>query len=135
MVRALSCEYYDRPPPERWLHETIGRRRSNHAFVREFLLRAVAATFEVDTTLLLLPTRGSAATARARQVAMYLAHVGCRLSLTEVGRLFRCDRRTVVHACRVVEEWHEDRSFDKAVGYLESRVRLVGLVEFRQCTA
>ena len=115
--------------------ETARPRRANGAFAREFLLQAVAGTFEVDSSLLLLPTRGSAATARARQVAMYLAHVGCRFSLTEVGRMFQRDRTTVAHACRVVEEQRENGAFDKAVASLESAVRLVRLEEYSQWAA
>ena len=48
---------------------------------------AVAAVFEVGIEELRAPTRGSARAAFARQVAMYLAHVGCGVSLTEVGEL------------------------------------------------
>ena len=51
--------------------------------------------FEVGIEELRAPTRGSARAAFARQVAMYLAHVGGGVSLTEVGRLFERDRTTV----------------------------------------
>lgn len=55
--------------------------------VRWAIESAVAAVFEVGIEELRAPTRGSARAAFARQVAMYLAHVGCGVSLTEVGRL------------------------------------------------
>jgi hypothetical protein len=61
--------------------------------VRWAIESAVAAVFEVGIEELRAPTRGSARTAFARQVAMYLAHVGCGVSLTEVGRLFERDYR------------------------------------------
>ena len=68
--------------------------------VRWAIESAVAAVFEVGIEELRAPTRGSARAAFARQVAMYLAHVGCGVSLTEVGRLFERDRTTVgVSAC------------------------------------
>jgi chromosomal replication initiation ATPase DnaA len=64
-------------------------------------------------------TRGRAKVALARQVAMYLAHVGCGLSLTETGRLFARDRTTVAHACGVVEDRRDDPTFDRALDLLE----------------
>ena len=57
--------------------------------------------------------------ALARQVAMYLAHVGCGLSLTETGRLFERDRTTVAHACGVIEDRRDDPIFDRALDLLE----------------
>ena len=45
--------------------------------VRWAIESAVAAVFEVGIEELRAPTRGSARAAFARQVAMYLAHVGC----------------------------------------------------------
>ncbi len=94
---------------------------------QEVLLRLVAGVFEVDAALLFLPTRGSAAIARARQVAMYVAHVGFGLSLTEVGHMFQRDRTTVAHACQVVEEARDDRDFDRAISLLEQAVSLIVL--------
>src|SRR5262245_61639283 len=66
---------------KRW---TPGRMAS----LRQVIDPAVAAVFKVDVHHLRSNTRGSTQTAFARQVAMYLAHVVCGLSLTEVGRLF-----------------------------------------------
>ena len=93
--------------------------------LREFLLQAVAGVFEVDISDLTAPTRGNANIARARQVLMYLAHVGCRMTLTEVGKMFQRDRTTVAHACHVVEECREDLEFDHAVELLEQTVQMV----------
>ena len=67
--------------------------------VRWAIKSAVTALFEVGIEDLRGRTRGSARTAFAREVAMYLAHVGCGVSLTEVGHLFERDRTTVAHAC------------------------------------
>ena len=106
---------------------------SSAAVVRGFLLGVVATVFEVDATLLILSKRGNAPVARARQVAMYLAHVGCGLSLTEVGRLFERDRTTVAHACHVIEERREDRAFDQIIDLLEHAVRTVNLLGVCKC--
>ena len=79
----------------------------------------VGQVFGVSNGELLRATRGKAQVALARQVAMYLAHVTCRLSLTEVGVLFGRDRTTVAHACRVVEDRRDDPIFDRALELLE----------------
>jgi hypothetical protein len=65
-------------------------------------------------------TRGRARVALARQIAMYLTHVGCRQSLTSVGRIFERDRTTVAHACAVIEDMRDDRRFDRVLDLLES---------------
>lgn len=68
-------------------------------------------------------SRGPARVALARQVAMYLSHVTCRLTLTDVGRLFARDRTTVGHACGVVEDLRDDATFDRVLDLLERIVR------------
>jgi chromosomal replication initiation ATPase DnaA len=78
--------------------------------LRQVIDPAVAAVFEVEVRDLDSETRGSPRAAFARQVAMYLAHVVCGLSLTEVGTLFARDRTTVSHACSVVEDRRDDPS-------------------------
>jgi chromosomal replication initiation ATPase DnaA len=98
-----------------------------HKCVGKFQLRrvidpAVAAVFEVDVNDLRTSTRGSPRAAFARQVAMYLAHVVCGLSLTEVGALFARDRTTVAHACTVVEDERDDPDLDGRLEHLECAV-------------
>jgi chromosomal replication initiation ATPase DnaA len=85
-----------------------------------------ASAFEIGEREVASATRGSSQAALARQVAMYLAHVGCGLSLTEVGRLFGRDRTTVAHACAVVEDRRDEPSFDRAMSALEYAVRQLG---------
>jgi chromosomal replication initiation ATPase DnaA len=55
----------------------------------------------------------------ARQVGMYLAHVACGLTLTEVGRVFGRHRATVAHACAVVEDRRDAPEFDRAIAVME----------------
>lgn len=97
--------------------------------VHGFISRVIASVYEIDVAHLLAPTRGTAMIALARQVAMYLAHVGCGLTLTEVGRQFGRDRTTVAHACEVVEERREDESFDQMIELLEQSVAMLQLNE------
>src|SRR5688572_8450193 len=52
---------------------------------REAIEQAVVQVFGIAYRDLRRATRGRAKVALARQVAMYLAHVGCGLSLTEMG--------------------------------------------------
>lgn len=93
--------------------------------LRHALEDTVAQVFAIERERLSQPTRGEAAVARARQVAMYLAHTSYGLSLTEVGELFGRDRTTVAHACRLVEEHREDLAFDRAMDLLEGVVRVL----------
>ncbi len=67
--------------------------------------------------------RGSQQAAFARQVAMYLAHVGFGLGFATVGACFRRDRTTVAHACRIVEDRRDDIWFDCRMAALELACR------------
>jgi hypothetical protein len=89
--------------------------------VRQVIDPAVGAVFEVDVGDLQSDARGSPRVAFARQVAMYLAHVVCGLSLTEVGTLFARDRTTVSHACTVVEDRRDDPELDARLGIWSGR--------------
>ncbi len=90
--------------------------------LRHVIESAVSAVFDVALCDLRAPTRGSTRAAFARQVAMYLAHVLCGLSLTEVGALFARDRTTAAHACRVVEDRRDDPELDGRLEHLEHAV-------------
>jgi chromosomal replication initiation ATPase DnaA len=82
----------------------------------------VAAAFAIEIGELWAPTRRSPRVAFARQVAMYLAHVVCGLSLTRVGVMFARDRTTVAHACGVVEDRRDDPELDGWIEHLEHAV-------------
>lgn len=101
--------------------------RDGPPHLRQLIEDIVADVFDVDATDLRRPTRGRARIALARQVAMYIAHIGYGMTLTEAGDLFGRDRTTVAHACGVVECRRDDIEFDRAVVLLELIVRaLVG---------
>lgn len=80
---------------------------------------AVAQVFGVKRGDLHVATRGRANVALARQVSMYLAHVSCSMTLTEVGAVFQRDRTTVAHACGLVEDRRDDMAFDRTIELLE----------------
>jgi chromosomal replication initiation ATPase DnaA len=91
--------------------------------VREMLEQTVPRVFMVASADLWSETRGHPRAAFARQVAMYLAHVACGLTLTEVGQVFARDRTTVAHACGVIEDLRDDPVLDRSLDLLEGVLR------------
>lgn len=81
---------------------------------------AVAAVTRLPMASLRGSGRGRRPVARARQVAMYLAHVGFGLSLTRVGICFGRDRTTVRHACALIEDRRDDPALELALAALEA---------------
>lgn len=112
--------------------EGIGGRNGARGALRQVIDPAVALVFEVDLTELGAATRRSPRAAFARQVAMYLTHVVCGLSMTEVGALFSRDRTTVAHVCEVVEDRRDDPELDSRVERLECAVAaVIGALSWR----
>ena len=91
--------------------------------IRQFIDHAVCRVFEVKHCDLRRDSRGRANVAFARQVAMYLAHVSCGLSLTDVGALFERDRTTVAYACGAVEDRRDDAILDRILDLLDRSIR------------
>lgn len=85
---------------------------------RNAIEAVVVHVFGVDQQALGQSRRGKQSVAHARQVAMYLAHVTCGMSFTEVGRLFSRDRTTVAHACFQIESRRDDLLLDRALDLL-----------------
>lgn len=79
----------------------------------------VAYALELKAEDILIPDRGRRELVRARQVAMYLTHVGMGMSLARVAIAFERDRSTVAHACHRIEEQRDDASFDAWLEALE----------------
>lgn len=94
-----------------------------HDPVRGLIETTVGQVFNILRQDLGSTNRGPARVALARQVAMYLTHVACGLTLTDVGRLFARDRTTVAHACAVVEDLRDDAKFDRVLELVELIVR------------
>lgn len=87
--------------------------------LRRVIEAAIGDVFGVPRGHLATQSRGKAPVALARQAAMYLAHVSCGLSLTDVGHVFARDRTTVAHACAVIEDRRDDPVFDRALELME----------------
>lgn len=79
----------------------------------------VAFDFGIDADTLRTTLRGSRRVVHARQIAMYIAHVGFGLSFEAVGQAFGRDRTTAAHACRAIEDSRDDIWFDCRVATLE----------------
>jgi hypothetical protein len=101
--------------------EPFDPRRNDEAGLR--LLELVAADRGVSARLILHRSRCEADVALARQVAMYLMHVGLGRIYSEVGRFFDRDRTTVSHACALIEDMRDDFIFDAEVERLEALLR------------
>lgn len=65
--------------------------------------------------------------ARARQIAMYLAHVGLGMSLARIATALDRDRSTVAYGCHKIEDFRDDPQIDEWLDSLE--VQLRGAVE------
>ncbi len=87
--------------------------------LRNVIEAAIGEIFGVARAELSRQSRGKAPVALARQAAMYLAHVSCGLTLTDVGQIFSRDRTTVAHACAVIEDRRDDPVFDRALELME----------------
>lgn len=99
----------------------MGRLREDCARAR-FACDAVGFALGLSESLL-QPGRGAADAAFARQMAMYLCHVGFGMSLSRVALAFGRDRSTVGHACHLVEDRRDDPAFDQLLFALEQAVR------------
>lgn len=104
---------------------------------RDVIEYALSVVFEIEVRDLRSPTRGKKETAFARQVGMYLAHVSCGLTFTDIGRLFERDRTTVAHACGRIEDRRDDEQVDRILDLLEGvvgRLADVTLPSLRRAT-
>ncbi len=101
----------------------VGERRAADVAAAQLAAGVAAYSLGVSEAEILSRKRGSTATAFARQVAMYLCHVGFELSLARVALAFERDRSTVAHACHAIEDRREEPQFDLWIGALEAMLR------------
>ncbi len=80
----------------------------------------VAAFLGVPPADILSERRAQAPVARARHVAMYLAHVSFQLSLNAVALGFGRDRSSVSYAVARIEDERDDRAFDLTLNRIEA---------------
>lgn len=94
----------------------------SHDWACDHVIALIAREKSVSIRLLMHRSRCRNATARARQLAMYLSHVVLGRSLKAVGDAFGRDRTTVSHACALIEDMRDDPRFDDEVSALEQRI-------------
>ena len=82
-----------------------------------------AHAYGVPVRKLKAATRLGPRASRARQVAMYLAHVVFGVKLVDVAEYFRRDPSTTSYAVRRVEGLRDDPEFDRALDWLEAALR------------
>jgi chromosomal replication initiation ATPase DnaA len=87
--------------------------------VCECLIDIASALFALSSRELRKAGRTSQPVSRVRQIAMYVAHVILRLTMSDVGRGFGRDRTTVIHACQTIEDLRDDPEFDRVVHMFE----------------
>ncbi len=97
----------------------IGAREERALELCESIIDVAAALFNVSGKEMRKSGRSRLDVARVRQIAMYVAHVTLRLSMTDIGRGFGRDRTTVLHACHLIEDLRDDADFDSVVAATE----------------
>ena len=88
----------------------------------EIVGTVVSSIFHVSKEQIYSPQRGKASVAFARQIAMYLTHITCGHSYTDIGVTFGRDRTTVSHACQLIEDKREDPEIDWSLDLMERSV-------------
>ena len=88
-----------------------------------FVTSLVAMATGVPAGQIAGANRSSAPAARARQIAMYLTHVGFSWPLARVAAAFGRDRTTASHACHKVEDLRDDAAFDARLSAMEACLR------------
>lgn len=105
-------ELWDRAPDPR-------RDRAAAAFVTSLVAMATG----IPAREIAGPTRARAPAARARQMAMYLAHVGYAWPMARVAVAFGRDRTTASHAVHRIEDLRDDADFDAQISAMEACLR------------
>lgn len=98
-------EVLGRVPTSYLIHE-LQQRRAIPAEARQ-IIRQVAKAWQIPTDLILNGGR-EAEVAQARQAAMVIIRDQLPLSFSQIGKIFRRDHGTVMHACKR----HETRMTD-----------------------
>ncbi|MCR9194680.1 MAG: chromosomal replication initiator DnaA [Hyphomonas sp.] len=94
----------------------------NNAYLAASL---VGYALKLKAENIMMRDRGPRDMVQARQVAMYLTHVGLEMSLSRVANAFERDRSTVAHACHKIEEMRDEAEFDAWLETLEKGLMTV----------
>ncbi|WP_018147664.1 helix-turn-helix domain-containing protein [Henriciella marina] len=78
---------------------------------------------QIPAEVILASSRRDHHIVRARQVAMYLSHVGLGMSLARVASALDRDRSTVAHGCHKIEDLRDDPGVDEWLDELEQTLK------------
>jgi len=101
--------------------KSFDRRRSSVAqrHIARLAVDMEGEAYSVPTDEILSPHRSQAEVSRARQVAMYLAHVIGQLTINQVSTEFGRDRTTVTHGLHIIEDRRDSPIFEQQMQFLE----------------
>lgn len=116
---ATTCQHQPHAEPNPFTRRISPVKDERVTDICECVIDIVAAFFNVSGRELRQPGRCVTTVARVRQIGMYVAHVVLQLSMSEVGRGFGRDRKTVQYACHLVEDMRDDEEFDQIVHMVE----------------
>ena len=119
---AASLPSLDQPPGDTRGDAGLlrGEKREERTFeLCEGMIDIAAALFNVSGKDIRRPGRCDSAVTRARQIALYVAHVALGLSMRDIAPAFNRDRTTVVYACHMIEDMRDDRDFDRVIVMVE----------------
>lgn len=128
--RARGAAPQERIPPRRV--SVAGE--EHHRYCR-IAARLAANHYEVTQRELFARSVRTRRVARARHVAIYLAHVAFGVSLGAAAAAFGRDRKTVAYACRVIEDARDAPAFDAALAGLERTARVLLELEREKAAA
>jgi len=89
--------------------------------IAAFIIQLVALATGASAAKIAAAERDCADAARARQIAIYLAHTACAWPLARVAAAFERDRSTCSYAVKRVEDLRDEAMFD------------VGLIRLERC--
>jgi len=112
MINQDQTDLYGLPPEFR-------RDRLQAAYITSLVALAV----DLPAREIAARTRSSQAVTRARQLALYLAHVTLSWPLSRAAFAFGRDRTTAGSAVRTVEDLRDDPEMDARIAELEDCVR------------
>lgn len=90
-----------------------------------FITSLVGLTHDLPAREIAARGRSGHAAIRARQIAIYLAHVTLAWPLARVAQAFGRDRTTAGYAVRTVEDLRDDPAMDAHLTDLEACIRQV----------
>lgn len=88
-----------------------------------FITSLVALATDQPAREIVSRVRCTQAATRARQTAIYLAHVALSWPLARVATAFGRDRSTAGHAVRAIEDLRDDPAVDARLNDLEACIR------------